>query len=180
MQDQDQQDQDQNGDHDLIPDVLQKSAEGQAPEAAEHEFGQMAKRPAKEPPVKEKKPGVLGRLFGTPKKTEPWHKHHEEPKPLLKPKSDAWAPFTLKTGFYKDPHLYKQNTSSVARHMRGEFKKVLPKFSQSNELAKRLAPKKGKGFSRSEFRGAVEGMVEEGKLKPSQAKRALRRYKGYK
>lgn len=173
------QEQNDGQDHDLIPDALQKSSETPAPEAAEREFGQMAKRSAREPASKaEKKPGVLGRLFGTPKKTEPWHKHHEEPSSSQKP--DGWAPFTLKSGIYKDPNLYKKTTPSVARHLRGEFRTVLPKFSQSSELAKRLAPKKGKGFTKSEFRKTVGDMLEEGKLKPSQARRVLRKFKGYK
>lgn len=167
-----------NEDHDLIPDILQKSSEEPSSETAEHEFGQMAKRPAKEPPAKEKKPGVFGRLFGGSKKTEPWHKPHEEPSSQRK--SDEWATFTLKSGVYKDPNLYKKTTPSVARHLREEFRTVLPKFSQSSELAKRLAPKKGKGFTKNEFRKTVGDMLEEGKLKPSQARRVLRKFKGYK
>lgn len=178
----------QNSDNDLIPDERQEPlARPEQPLAKprmndESDFGQMVKRPPAKKDFEQepKKSGILGRLFGGSKKVEPWHKHHEESEETAKPQSKDWTPFELKTGIYKDPHLYQQNTAAVARHLRDEFHSVLPKFSQSNELAKRLAPKKGKGFRRSEFRDTVGDMVKEGKLRRSQARRLIGKFKAYK
>ncbi|MDP3740999.1 MAG: hypothetical protein Q8R08_01580 [bacterium] len=177
--------QDHNGDNDLIPDTLQASPKSSDETVRdEHEFGQVAERP----PIEEtqgKKPGLFKRLFGSKPKDYPdihekirEREQKEQEKNGTKP--DAWAPLDLSRGSYKDPHLYKQNSQAVARHLREEFKSVLPRFSDRNEVAKRLAPKKGKGFSRSEFRKTVQDMKKEGKLSNMQARRMIGKFKAYK
>lgn len=171
--------QDQNNeDHDLIPpDALQKSSETPAPapasEAVEHEFGQMAKRPAKEPPVKEKKPGVLGRLFGTPKKTEPWHKHHEEPKPSSK----DWTPIDLRKGPIRKG-LFERNTANFRYHAEQDLKRKGFSVKERKAISGMLAKKRSGGLFSGETKKGIEGLEEFSKTKIKRAKRVLGATKG--
>lgn len=173
----------QNDDHDLIPDILQKSS-AQPDEPV----------PGPEPDEAPKKPGIFGRLFGSKPKpypdihekikaredqagrTEPWHKRHEDQtdQSASAKRSDSWVPLDFAgrqkiqwNKNFNDPKAFQKH---VKQDLKQELGPILSP-QQRIEVAKMAKDSRTHGLRSGELVKKLDKKVKEGKFSKFEAKK---------
>lgn len=142
--------QDQNGDHDLIPDEWQEPGgprEEQSLAKArgddEHDFGQWEAPPKKQ-------------TFEKPKKTD-------------------WTPIDLSHGTFKHPELF-QSRQRLRSNLMKDLKPTLQKFSQRRAVTDMLLKKREHGLGRLEVKKGLRELKKQGLLKDFQVRKLRRQF----
>lgn len=100
-------------------------------------------------------------------------------KPAAKPQS--WTPIDVsKTGVFKDKELFAKPRTSFVKNVRDDLRGTVKSFSTRDELAKKLANKRGHGLSRSEIKGAIKELRKEGKISDLKTRQLQRKFGTFK
>ena len=98
----------------------------------------------------------------------------EEFGPAPKPLHQNWEALDVSSGIYRGKDL-RTNKQSFKHHVRDDVKDIL-RFAKADALAQKFYETRGNKLTKTEVRGAIQKLREEGKISGLQARKLRNRF----